>query len=74
MPCNKQLELRDQLLVQSEREVAVDPVDLGPEAKLLESPNLRYERVLASQVPEGFPAPEGERVLQERGGSGGIRP
>ena len=64
---DERLELADQLVVPSEREVAVDPLLEGRQAELVEPGDLRLRERLVREVGEGRPAPERERVTEPVG-------
>ena len=64
---DERLELTDQLVVPSEREVGVDPLLERGQTELLEPSDLRLGERLVREVGEGRPAPERERVTEPIG-------
>ena len=56
---------RDEFRPAAEREVGVDAPLEGDQAKLLEAADLCLRERLASQVGEGGPAPEAERLAED---------
>ena len=74
MPRDETLQLSGNLGMTPKRELRFRQPLLRRELQLLESPGVRREGLLAAQISEGISPPEGQRVLQERGGAGGVRP
>src|SRR4051794_33508549 len=72
MGLREALELSDRLAVATERQVGLDPVLEGGEAKLLEASELGLQRGLEPEVVEGRPAPERQRLRQLLGGGGRV--
>ena len=67
MALDERLELADQLVVASEREVGVDPLLERGQAELLEASDLRLGERLVREVGKGRPAPERQRVTEPIG-------
>ena len=65
---DKRLQLADQVVLQAERKIGVDPFNQSAQAKLLQPPDLVESERLIGEVGQRRAAPQSERVAQERRG------
>jgi hypothetical protein len=74
MLMDKHFELPDELTVPTQGEVCLDVQLERPEAKLLETKDLRLHERLTREVGESRPAPEAERIVEQSRSSVGRGP
>ena len=68
MTRDERLQLADQVVLQAERKIGVDPFNQSAQAKLLQPPDLVESERLIGEVGQRRAAPQSERVAQQRRG------